>query len=70
MGDKQHVAKFLLDVAGDPEKHAAWKEDPKGTMTAAGIDDEDQKVLMSGDLQQVRTHLGEDDPPGCILLMI
>ena len=70
MGDKQHVAAYLLDIASDPAKLDAHKADPAGHMTAAGIEAEHHAVIISGDVQAVRAHLGEDDPPGCVLLLI
>ena len=70
MGDKKNVADYLLELAADPAKLDAHKEDPDGHMAAAGIDAESQAVIKTGDVQAVRAHLGEDDPPGCVLLLI
>lgn len=66
-GSKAHVAKFLLDLTNDPEKRQHYDALQK-MMDEAGLDEEDRAVCLSGDADKVRKHLGEDDPPGCLMV--
>lgn len=69
MGDKKHVADFLVGLSKDPAKAEAFKNDPDGVMDAHGIAHEDKAVIKTGDHDQIHAHLGEDDPPGCVFVV-
>lgn len=62
------AAKFVIELSKDPHKRRAFKQDPDGTMDAAGLSTEDKQVLKSGDPQKIREHLGDDGPPGCMVV--
>ena len=64
------AADFVISLSKDPQKRAAFKQDPDGTMSAAGLSEEDKKVIKSGDPQKIREHLGDDGPPGCMVMIV
>lgn len=68
MGNKDHVARFMLDISNDPEKQQKF-QDFKALMDEAGLTPEERAVVCSGDKEKIREHLGEDDPPGCLLVV-
>lgn len=51
---------FLLELAQDPEKAEAFKKDPDKVMAEAGLSEEDQKLLRSGDPQAIREAIDEE----------
>lgn len=65
----KEAAKFLIDLSKDPKKREAFKKDPDGTMEKAGLSDKDKAVLKSGDPMKIREHLGDDGPPGCMVMI-
>jgi len=60
---------YVVKVSEDPAMQQAHKADPDAAMDAHGLSDEDKEVLKSGDLQKIRAHLGDDSPPGCLILL-
>ena len=66
-GGKSHVAQFLLDLTNDPDKREHF-DTFKKMMDDAGLDEADRAVVLSGDSERVRKHLGDDDPPGCLII--
>ena len=61
---------YVVSVSQNPEMEQAHKEDPDAAMEKAGLSDEDKEVLKSGDLERIRNHLGDESPPGCLLLFL
>ncbi|HSM57358.1 MAG TPA: IniB N-terminal domain-containing protein [Candidatus Sulfomarinibacteraceae bacterium] len=55
---------FLLDLAQDPQKAEAFKENPKEMMAEAGLSDEDQELLLSGDPQAIKEAIDTDKTAG------
>jgi hypothetical protein len=51
---------FLLELAQDPEKADAFKENPRQVMADAGLSEEDQELLLSGDPQAIRNAIDEE----------
>lgn len=45
---------FLLDLAQDPQKTEAFKQNPKQTMMDAGLSEDDQSLLLSGNPQAIQ----------------
>jgi hypothetical protein len=60
---------FLVGVSKDPKQLEKFKADPSGTMKKAGLSKKDMDVVMTRDGNKVRKHLGDDYPPGCIVLL-
>jgi hypothetical protein len=65
----KNALKYVVSVSEDPALADSHKSDPDAAMDAAGLSDEDKDVLKSGDLERIRKHLGDDSPPGCLLLL-
>jgi len=66
----KHAAQFVNKLAADPKLRAAYKKDPDGTMEKHGLDAKDKAALKSADPKKIREHLGDDGPPGCLVIMI
>ena len=62
------TADFVTALSQDPKLKEEWKRDPDGTMDKAGLSEEGKAALKSGDADKVREYLGEDSPPGCLLI--
>ncbi len=65
----KNAAEFIAKLSRDPKLRETFKKDPDGTMDAHGLSAEDKEVLRSGDPERIRTHLGDDAPPGCCVVM-
>ena len=65
-----HVAAFINKLSTDPNFRAEFKADPDGVMDKEGLDDADKAIVKSGDPDQIRQHLGDDAPPGCLVLFV
>lgn len=55
---------FLLDLAQDPQKAQAFKEKPKEVMAEAGLSEEDQELLLSGDPQAIKEAIDTEKTGG------
>jgi len=44
---------FLTDVAANPQRQAAFLYDPGAVMAMAGLTEENQSILQSGDRSQI-----------------
>lgn len=66
----QHVAAFINKLSTDPNLRSQFKANPDAVMDQEGLSDEDKQVVRSGDPEQIRAHLGDDAPPGCLLLIV
>ena len=66
----KEAAEFISKLAADPKLRAAYKRDPDATMTKHGLSAKDRKVLKSGDPKKIREHLGDDGPPGCMVMLL
>ncbi len=51
---------FLLELVQNPEKAEAFRKDPNKVMAEAGLSEEDQKLLRSGDPQAIRAAIDKD----------
>lgn len=65
----KQAADFITNLSRDPKLRASFKKDPDGTMDAHGLSAQDKEVLKSGDPEKIRTHLGDDGPPGCCIML-
>jgi hypothetical protein len=66
----QHVAAFINKLSTDPNFRSQYRANPDGVMDQEGLSEEDKQVLRSGDPDQIRNHLGDDAPPGCLVLIV
>ncbi|HRC85179.1 MAG TPA: hypothetical protein PK413_06190 [Thermoanaerobaculia bacterium] len=63
------AADYLLKLTTDAQARADHQADPVGAMSSAGLSQEDQKALLSRDPQVIKNHLGDDAPPGCMIVV-
>ena len=61
---------YVISVSENPELARAHQDDPDAAMDKAGLSEEDKEILKSGDLERIRNHLGDESPPGCLLLLL
>ena len=66
----QHVAAFINKLSTDPNFRAAYKANPDAVMDQEGLSAEDKAVLKSQDPDAIKSHLGDDAPPGCFILFV
>ncbi len=56
----QDLQKFLLDLSEQPGLRTQFKESPDEIMTAAGLTEEEQALVRSGDEKAIRSYLGDE----------
>ena len=66
----KEAAKYIEKLSEDPSLRDAHKADPEASMTKAGLSDEDKAVIRSGDEEKIRAHMGDDSPPGCMVMVL
>ena len=52
------LSAYLIDLAENPDKLNALKDDPSATLAASGLSEEEQAVIKSGYPAQLRASLG------------
>lgn len=61
---------FLLDLAQDPKKADAFREDPRKVMAEAGLSKEDQELLRRGDPQAIKEAIDTEKTGGEYLTIV
>ncbi len=56
------LAEFVAKLATDQAVIEAYSRDRKGTMTRFGLDEEEQKAMLSGDGEAVHKAICEEGP--------
>ena len=51
--EEQRFARFVADLALDPDKLAHYMDDPEAAMQAAGLNDDQKGVLRTGDFREI-----------------
>jgi len=62
------AADFIAKLSRDPKKAEHYKKDPDGAMKDEDLSPEDRAVLRTKDNEKIRKHLGDNAPPGCIMV--
>lgn len=62
------AAAFIAKLSKDPKKAASFKKDPDAAMKGHGLSADDKAVLRTKDTKKIRKHLGDNAPPGCIMI--
>jgi hypothetical protein len=62
------AAHFISKLSKDSKKAEHFRKDPDAAMAGEDLSDEDRKVLRTKDNDKIRKHLGDDAPPGCIMV--
>ena len=66
---KLSAADLLVKMSADPALRGRFQGNPGGVLDEFGIEGEDRAVLLSGNPERLRGHLGGSDaPPGCLVL--
>jgi hypothetical protein len=62
------AALFIAKLSKDPKKAQHFKKDPDGAMKGEDLSAKDKAVLRTKDNEKIRKHLGDDAPPGCVMV--
>ena len=60
---RENLHQFLVGLSSDANLQESYKSDPKAAMDAAGLTEEEQGLVSSGDEQALRKYLGDDLSP-------
>jgi hypothetical protein len=52
------LKQFLIELSESQEKIDQFRENPGAVAKAAGLSEEDQQVLRTGDVQKIRAAIG------------
>ena len=62
------AANFIAKLSRDPKKAEHFRKDPDAAMKGEDLSPEDKAVLRTKDSEKIRKHLGDNAPPGCIMI--
>jgi hypothetical protein len=62
------AAAFVAKLSKDPKKAEHFKKDPDGAMKGEDLGEDDKQVLRTKDTEKIRKHLGDNAPPGCVMI--
>jgi hypothetical protein len=62
------AAAFVAKLSKDPKKAEHFKKDPDAAMKGEDLGEDDKKVLRTKDTEKIRKHLGDNAPPGCVMI--
>lgn len=65
----QQVAALIGKLSTDPSLNAEYKASPEPVMDREGLSEEDKQVMRTGDADKIRAYMGDDAPPGCLVLI-
>jgi hypothetical protein len=51
---------FIISLSNDPQKLAAFNQDPQSVMDAAGLTSDEKNLLLSRDMRAIRSTLVAD----------
>lgn len=61
------AAEFVSTLSTDPDKRDRFMEDPDAVMDEHDLSEEDKQVLRTKDSDKIKSYLGDDGPPGCLI---
>jgi hypothetical protein len=62
------AARFIAKLSKDPKKVEQFRKDPDRAMKGEDLSLKDKAVLRTKDSEKIRKHLGDDAPPGCVMV--
>jgi hypothetical protein len=62
------AARFIATISKDPKKVAQFRKDPDSAMKGHDLSEKDKEVLRTKDTEKIRKHLGDNAPPGCVMI--
>src|SRR5215831_6962552 len=70
-GEEDSFRSFLVGLATDPAKLGEFMKDPEGSMSAAGLAEEDKAIVLSGNLGAINARIrGQAAPRPAPLLVV
>lgn len=54
MQEGKSIGEFLIELGEDPDRLAAYKQDPRGVLAESGLSEEHQQALLSGEVRRGR----------------
>jgi hypothetical protein len=63
------VGEFLIRLGEESDLLARFKQDPYPVMAEAGLSDEQQALIMSGDVKRVQAELQQEYPNASVFLL-
>jgi hypothetical protein len=55
-----NLTHFLITIGDDPQQFQNFEQNPQATMTAAGLTQAEQTLILNRDVQGIRNHLLAD----------
>ena len=68
--NKSTAAELLVSLSTDPALRRRFQANPGVVMDEAGIEGAEREILSSGSPDQLRSYLGNDAPPGCMIMFV
>ncbi|MFN7942407.1 MAG: hypothetical protein U0X73_12480 [Thermoanaerobaculia bacterium] len=65
---KKALSSFLAKMSANPALQDEYRRDPEGVMSRHGLSEQEKALMRSGDQDAVRAYLGDDGPPGNVVL--
>ena len=62
------AAEFVSNLSKDPAKRDKFMQNPDAVMDEHDLSDEDKAVLRTKDSDKIKSYLGDNSPPGCLVL--
>ncbi|MDO6619896.1 MULTISPECIES: hypothetical protein [unclassified Shewanella] len=63
-----NLTEFFTQLSSDAKLLEAYKKDPRGVMQANGLSDKDIDAVMSGDMAQVKSLVGDVELKSILLV--
>lgn len=60
---------YLTKLTEDPDARSRHKEDPDSAMSASELSEEEKEAVKSSDPAVIKKQLGDDAPPGCMVVV-
>lgn len=65
----QKAGELVAKLSQDPAHRDRFMNDPDAVMEEhGGLSEEDKEVLRSKDPDKIKEYLGDDGPPGCLIM--
>lgn len=61
------AADFVTKLSQNPDERDRFMEDPDAVMGEHDLSEEDKQVLRTKDSDKIKSYLGDEGPPGCLV---
>jgi hypothetical protein len=69
MMEGESVSEFLIRLGEDPDLLARYYEDKRGVLAESGLSEEQQELIVSGDVQRIQAELQQEHPEAKVFLL-